>query len=77
MDWFVYADGLRHESVKFLSLTIKKGSRSLSTKVNIHFHDMVKIHIKIILFLPYTELLQVIEILTKIYQNKIKMSGKN
>ena len=48
MDWFVYDDGLRHESVKFLSLTIKKGSRILSTKVNIHFHDMVKIHIKII-----------------------------
>ena len=33
---------------RFLTIMIKKGSRSLSTKVNIHFHDMVKIRIKII-----------------------------
>ena len=61
---------------------IQKSSCSVSTKVNKYFYGMVKIHVIIIqnvnIFTIYeTQFQSVINISLMIYQNKIKMPGKN
>ena len=61
---------------------ILKSLRSLSTKVNRHFYDMVKIRVIIIqninIFTIYGNLLEnIITILSITYQNKTRMPQKN
>ena len=61
---------------------ILKSLRSLSTEVNRHFYDMVKIRVIIIqninIFTIYGNLLEnIITILSITYQNKTRMPQKN